>query len=129
MRVLAATVCLVVHACMGSLAPTASGTGSSGSLDVHVDTPDAGVPPGGTPPRGRSRPGCRCVPPDACWAAVPWRELNSSVAGRLQKSHDELAACLPSEGGRLGSAACATALGSTDDEFWRSASVAQTTMY
>jgi hypothetical protein len=41
-----------------------------------------------------------------------------SVSGRLHKSKDELAACLPEYGGNIKSEACGHALGSTDDEFW-----------
>ena len=66
-------------------------------------------------------PGCRCVPPDPCWSQVPWKELNSSVSGRLRKSVDELASCLPKHGGSLTSDECAASLESTDDEFWLSA--------
>ena len=36
---------------------------------------------------------CRCVPPDPCWSAVPFDKLNASVAGRLEKSVDELKIC------------------------------------
>jgi FAD/FMN-containing dehydrogenase len=65
--------------------------------------------------------GCRCTPPQPCWDAVPWDSLNASVNGRLVKSVDELAACLPEYGGSLVDPACHKALGSTDDEFWLSA--------
>ena len=41
-------------------------------------------------------------------------------ARRVVKSQDELHACLPAEGGSLTSSECATALDSTDDEFWLS---------
>lgn len=61
---------------------------------------------------------CRCLPTDPCWAQVPWKALNASVGGRLQKSVDELAVCVPSKGGDVASAKCAAALGQTDDEFW-----------
>ena len=64
---------------------------------------------------------CRCVPPDPCWAAVPWSDLNASVFGRLHKSVDELASCISSLGGNIKSAACDAALNSTDDEFWLTA--------
>lgn len=67
------------------------------------------------------RPRCRCLPPQPCWSAVPWKALNTSVGGRLHRSVDELAACLPREGGDLKSAGCAAALNKTDDEFWISA--------
>ena len=66
-------------------------------------------------------PECRCVPPDPCWSQVPWKELNASVSGRLRKSVDELASCLPKHGGSLTSDECAASLESTDDEFWLSA--------
>lgn len=58
---------------------------------------------------------CRCTPPLACWDAVPWATLNQSVAGRLHASVDELAACLPVQGGELTSPECAAALLSTDN--------------
>jgi|EP01047_Picozoa_sp_COSAG01_P035683 FAD/FMN-containing dehydrogenase len=61
---------------------------------------------------------CRCVPPHPCWDRIPWHELNRSVSGRLRKSVDELAPCIPSKGGDVQSAACAQALDKTDDEFW-----------
>ena len=61
---------------------------------------------------------CRCVPPSPCWSKVPWSSLNASVKGRLHRSVDELAACMPAEGGSIKSAACSSALDSTDDEFW-----------
>lgn len=64
---------------------------------------------------------CRCVPPMPCWNHVPWSSLNTSVNGRLQKSKDELAVCIPAKGGDVTSTACAAALGHTDDEFWLSA--------
>ena len=69
----------------------------------------------------RGTPECRCVPPDPCWSQVPWKELNTSVSGRLRKSVDELASCLPKHGGSLTSDECAASLESTDDEFWLSA--------
>jgi FAD/FMN-containing dehydrogenase len=61
---------------------------------------------------GRARSGdatCRCVPPDPCWDAVPWADLNSSVSGRLVAYSDELAPCL-APGGGVDSPACAAAL-------------------
>lgn len=61
---------------------------------------------------------CRCLPPDPCWDNVPWQTLNASVDGRLQKSVDELSACMPSDGGSISSPACDQALNRTDDEFW-----------
>ena len=67
-----------------------------------------------------SAPDCRCVPPMPCWSLVPWAELNTSVHGRLAKSVDELAACLPRYGGSIGSSACDASLNQTDDEFWLS---------
>ncbi len=63
---------------------------------------------------------CRCVPPMPCWNNVPWKHLNTSVSGRLRVSEDELASCLPAQGGSLTSTACAADLASTDDEFWLS---------
>lgn len=57
---------------------------------------------------------CRCTPPDPCWFAVPWTQLNASVGGRLVKTVDELQPCLDD----IGSDACAAALAMTDDEFW-----------
>lgn len=42
------------------------------------------------------------------------------MQGRLQKSQDELASCLPKYGGNLESAACSDVLNKTDDEFWLS---------
>jgi hypothetical protein len=63
-------------------------------------------------------PACRCVPPDPCWDHIPWSTLNESVAGRLHVSVDELAACIPQQGGNLSSGACAVALNGSNDEFW-----------
>lgn len=62
-------------------------------------------------------PGCRCLPSDACWVAVPWAELNASVAGRLVATADPLAPCAAD----VNSAACAAAISSSDDEFWLTA--------
>ena len=62
-------------------------------------------------------PGCRCLPGDACWAAVPWTALNASVGGRLVATADPLAPCQAD----ADSAACASAIASTDDEFWLTA--------
>jgi hypothetical protein len=63
-------------------------------------------------------PGCRCVPPDPCWDAVPWAALNASVGGRLAATVDPMSVCT---GGGLNSAACATALNASDNEFWLTA--------
>ena len=60
-------------------------------------------------------PGCRCLPADACWAAVPWAELNASVGGRLAASADPLAPCAADAGRAPG---CAALLNQTDDEFF-----------
>jgi len=57
---------------------------------------------------------CRCTPGQACWAAVPWSALNASVGGRLERSVDELQACIDDEA----SEQCTAALNMTDDEFW-----------
>ena len=60
---------------------------------------------------------CRCTPPQPCWAAVPWATLNSSVNGLLSASYDPVGApCQQDSNG----AACASALRSSDDEFWLS---------
>ena len=59
-------------------------------------------------------PGCRCLPADACWAAVPWAALNASVGGRLAARADPLSACAADANA---SAACADALAASDDEF------------
>jgi FAD/FMN-containing dehydrogenase len=63
-------------------------------------------------------PQCRCLPSDACWAAVPWAALNASVSGRLAPSRDPLASACS---GNAASPACAAALRASDDEFWLSA--------
>lgn len=59
---------------------------------------------------------CRCTPPSPCWAGIPWQALNASVGGRLEASVDPLAVCTTDTNG----AACASALASSDDEFWLS---------
>jgi hypothetical protein len=64
---------------------------------------------------------CRCVPPMPCWNDVPWKALNASVNGRLAKSVDELAVCLPKYGGDIKREECVAALNQTDNEFWLSA--------
>ena len=47
-----------------------------------------------SPPIPASVTRCRCVPQNACWDAVPWGVLNTSVHGRLQVSRDEVHECL-----------------------------------
>jgi hypothetical protein len=61
-------------------------------------------------------PSCRCTSPAACWDAVPWASLNASVGGRLFPTGDPLSPCQAD----AGSASCAAALASSDDEFWLS---------
>ena len=61
--------------------------------------------------------GCRCVPPDPCWEAIPWDSLNASVNGRLTLTANELSGCIAN----LSSSDCSQELNSTDDEFWLSA--------
>ena len=58
--------------------------------------------------------GCRCLPSDACWASVPFAQLNASIGGRLIYITDPYAACVADSN----SASCAQALQSSDDEFW-----------
>ena len=60
-------------------------------------------------------PSCRCLPSDACWAAVPWAQLNASVGGRLVVSRDTdpMLPCALD----VNSSACAAALAASDDEF------------
>ena len=58
-------------------------------------------------------PGCRCLPADACWAAVPWGALNASVGGRLLPAPADPLLPLASD-----TAALATA---SDDEFFLTA--------
>ena len=60
-------------------------------------------------------PTCRCLPADACWAAVPWAQLNASVGGRLvvTRETDPLLPCVTN----ASSPACAAALAASDDEF------------
>ena len=60
--------------------------------------------------------GCRCLPYQPCWSAIPWGALNSSVGGRLLPVHDELEACRSS----MHSLACAKQLNGSNDEFWLS---------
>eukprot|EP00039_Didymoeca_costata_P022899 m.5510 g.5510 ORF g.5510 m.5510 type:complete len:676 (-) comp3321_c0_seq1:98-2125(-) len=58
--------------------------------------------------------GCRCRYPQLCYTQLPWDELNTTLSGRLQVVHDEMAPCLHN----ISSLACSNSLAKTDEQFF-----------